>query len=121
MIYIYVYVLISLLSPPSLLLFFLSSLLPFPLSFQVSLLVERMRPVMLVGTAGCGKTQLINGLCATLDPAVRMSQVINMNFYTTSPVLQSTMESVLVKRTGTSFGPPGKVNVYTEEVHVYTE
>ena len=29
----------------------------------------------------------------------------------TSPVLQSTMESVLVKRTGTSFGPPGKAKL----------
>ena len=54
------------------------------------LLVERMRPVMLVGTAGCGKTQLINGMTSTLDPNVRLSQTINMNFYTTSPVLQST-------------------------------
>jgi dynein heavy chain len=49
-----------------------------------------MRPVMLVGTAGCGKTQLINGMTSTLDPNVRLSQTINMNFYTTSPVLQST-------------------------------
>ena len=53
------------------------------INFWVSLLVERMCPVMLVGTAGCGKTQLINGMTSMLDPTVRLSQTINMNFYTT--------------------------------------
>ena len=53
------------------------------INFWVPLLVERMCPVMLVGTAGCGKTQLINGMTSMLDPTVRLSQTINMNFYTT--------------------------------------
>ena len=80
-------------------------------SYWMNELVRNMFPVMLLGSAGCGKTQLIHGILHDLDAAVRLSQVINNNFYTDSPALQSRMEQTLVKRTGTSYGPPGKAKL----------
>ena len=66
---------------------------------------------MLVGIAGCGKTQLMKGLLGRQNEAERISLTINMNFFTTTNLLQSGMETVLVKKTGTSFGPPGKADL----------
>ena len=66
---------------------------------------------MLVGIAGCGKTQLLKGLLGRQDEEKRISCTINMNYFTTTNLLQSSMETVLVKKTGTSFGPPGKADL----------
>lgn len=51
---------------------------------------------MLIGLAGCGKTQIIKGLLDEItsgaDPAY-LQQVINFNFYTDSELLQVQLES----------------------------
>ena len=40
--------------------------------------------------------------------AVRLSAAINFNYFTTAQALQVTLESPLEKKTGSTFGPPGK-------------
>jgi dynein heavy chain len=77
-------------------------------TFWMSLLVNSHKPIMLVGYAGCGKTQLVKGLLDSQDPEVRMSTAINFNFYTSAQALQVNLEAPLEKKTGTNFGPPGK-------------
>jgi len=76
-------------------------------TFWMELCVLARHPVMLVGNAGCGKTQLVNGMLSGFDPAVRASTTLNFNFYTGSSALQSTLEGVLEKKAGINFGPPG--------------
>ena len=51
-------------------------------------LMHKTYPVMLVGPAGCGKTQLVKGILKNEDEEVRKSATINFNFYTSSAVLQ---------------------------------
>ena len=80
-------------------------------NYWLNMLVDRKTPVMLVGIAGCGKTQLMKGLLGRQNEDERISLTINMNFFTTTNLLQSGMETVLVKKTGTSFGPPGKADL----------
>ena len=65
---------------------------------------------LLVGIAGCGKTQISKGLCEDLaqNPEAYNFQIINFNFYTDSELLQSIMEQGLEKRAGKTFAPPGK-------------
>jgi len=66
---------------------------------------------MLIGSAGCGKTQISKGL---LDDITSMpnseftSQAINFNFYTDSELLQLILESQLEKKAGKAYGPKGK-------------
>jgi len=71
-------------------------------------------PPMLVGNAGCGKTQIIKGLLNELtgkaDPTY-MQQIINFNFFTDSTLLQRILESQLEKKGGAGFGPPGKLKM----------
>merc|ERR1712166_516562 len=81
------------------------------INYWLNMLVDRKAPVMLVGIAGCGKTQLMKGLLGRQEEEKRISCTINMNFFTTTNLLQSNMEAVLVKKTGTSFGPPGKADL----------
>ena len=103
-------------------------------AFWMDVLVNSRDPVMLVGYAGCGKTQLVAGLlaqhrarreAAAAAPAAgadgsgggggggsgdhegRLSVTINFNFYTDARALQVSLEAPLEKKTGTNFGPPG--------------
>jgi dynein heavy chain len=69
-------------------------------------LVDAKKPVLLVGHAGCGKTAIVLGKLRTLDESY-MYLTINFNYYTDSPSLQRVMESVLEKKAGKNYGPPG--------------
>ena len=57
------------------------------------MLVKRKVPVMLVGPAGCGKTQLVFGLLHGINPEETLFTNINMNFFTTSALMQENLES----------------------------
>jgi len=74
--------------------------------YFIDLLLEKGRPIMLVGAAGSGKTVLIN------DKLNSLSEdwvVVNapFNFYTTSEMLQNVLEKPLEKKAGRNYGPPG--------------
>ena len=70
-------------------------------------------PPLLVGNAGCGKTQismgLLNDLATTTDQYT--FQAINFNFYTDSALLQNILEQNLEKRAGKTYAPPGKAKL----------
>jgi dynein heavy chain len=65
---------------------------------------------LLVGNAGCGKTQIIKGLLYEMTTTTDdyLSQIINFNYYTDSGLLQSQLESLLEKKAGRTFAPFGK-------------
>jgi dynein heavy chain len=64
---------------------------------------------MLVGMAGCGKTQIIKGLLQELVEKGDefKSQIVNFNFFTDSTMLQKILESQLQKA-GAGWGPEGQ-------------
>lgn len=70
-------------------------------------------PPLLVGNAGCGKTQISKGLLNDLasNPEKYTYMTVNFNYYTDSPLLQSILEQVLEKRAGKTFAPPGKAQL----------
>ena len=74
--------------------------------FFMDLLIEQRRPVMLVGTAGTGKTVLMNDKLLSLSEDFLIGNV-PFNFYTTSEMLQSILEKPLEKKAGRNYGPPG--------------
>jgi len=69
-------------------------------------LIEKKRPVMLVGNAGTGKTVLMNDKLRSFSEEYMVANV-PFNFYTTSQMLQSILEKPLEKKAGRNFGPPG--------------
>jgi len=75
-------------------------------------LIKVYQPVMLIGLAGCGKTQMCNGLLRKgLDPEQFCSHNMNMNFYTDSNLLQMMLEMPLEKKAGRLYAPPGKLHL----------
>ncbi|KAM5150816.1 dynein axonemal heavy chain 9 isoform 1-T1 [Callospermophilus lateralis] len=70
-------------------------------------LMERRRPVMLVGPAGTGKSVLVAAKLASLDPEEYLVKNVPFNYYTTSAMLQAVLEKPLEKKAGRNYGPPG--------------
>uniref|UniRef100_A0A668AEI7 Dynein axonemal heavy chain 17 n=1 Tax=Myripristis murdjan TaxID=586833 RepID=A0A668AEI7_9TELE len=70
-------------------------------------LLERCRPVMLVGNAGTGKSVLVGDKLGSLDPEKYMIKNVPFNYYTTSAMLQAVLEKPLEKKAGRNYGPPG--------------
>ncbi|NXS46386.1 DYH9 protein, partial [Balaeniceps rex] len=70
-------------------------------------LLERQRPVMLVGNAGMGKSVLVGDKLSSLDTDAYVVKRVPFNYYTTSAMLQGMLEKPLDKKAGRNYGPPG--------------
>ncbi|XP_075889814.1 dynein axonemal heavy chain 9 isoform X2 [Nelusetta ayraudi] len=70
-------------------------------------LLEHRRPVMLVGSAGTGKSVLVGDKLGSLDSEKYMIKNVPFNYYTTSAMLQAVLEKPLEKKAGRNYGPPG--------------
>ncbi|NXT77896.1 DYH9 protein, partial [Zapornia atra] len=70
-------------------------------------LLERQRPVMLVGNAGTGKSVLVGDKLSSLDTDAYVVKKVPFNYYTTSAMLQGVLEKPLEKKAGRNYGPPG--------------
>ncbi|ORC84913.1 dynein heavy chain [Trypanosoma theileri] len=75
------------------------------MSHLMSLLIDNAKSVMLVGTAGTGKTNLIMSKLRSLDNEHVLFRVISFNARTSSSGLQAVMEQSLEKRSGRTYGP----------------
>ncbi|XP_060103688.1 dynein axonemal heavy chain 11 [Heteronotia binoei] len=76
------------------------------LKYFTNLLLEKSKPVMLVGNAGVGKTVFIGERLAGLSEDFLVSRV-PFNYYTTSAALQRILEKPLEKKAGRNYGPVG--------------
>ncbi|KAJ3608227.1 hypothetical protein NHX12_025277, partial [Muraenolepis orangiensis] len=65
------------------------------------------RPVMLVGSAGTGKTVLVGDKLGSLDQERYCTKTVPLNYYTSSAMLQAVLERPLEKKAGRNYGPPG--------------
>jgi dynein heavy chain len=75
--------------------------------YFIDLLMEKGSPIMLVGSAGTGKTVLMKNKFDSLSPEEWLVVSIPFNFYTTSHLLQQIMEKPLERKAGRNYGPPG--------------
>ncbi|CAH6779586.1 Dnah11 [Phodopus roborovskii] len=76
------------------------------LRYFAELLLERGKPLMLVGNAGVGKTVFLSDTLASLSKDYIVSRV-PFNYYTTSAALQRILEKPLEKKAGRNYGPRG--------------
>lgn len=81
-------------------------------SYFIEALIKIGKPVLLIGNAGCGKTQLCKGILGKQDSEQFCNMVINFNFYTDSSSLQVIMEQPPIeKKTVKQYAPPGKMRL----------
>ncbi|XP_067892376.1 dynein axonemal heavy chain 11 [Heterodontus francisci] len=76
------------------------------LKYFIDLLVEKGKPVMLVGNAGVGKTILVSEEISKLTEHYIITKV-PFNYYTTSAMLQRVLEKPLEKKAGRNYAPAG--------------
>ncbi|XP_052595155.1 dynein axonemal heavy chain 11 isoform X2 [Peromyscus californicus insignis] len=76
------------------------------LRYFTELLLEKGKPLMLVGNAGVGKTAFLSDTLASLPEDYIVSRV-PFNYYTTSAALQRILEKPLEKKAGRNYGPRG--------------
>ncbi|EMP26627.1 Dynein heavy chain 11, axonemal [Chelonia mydas] len=76
------------------------------LRYFTDLLLEKGKPVMLVGNAGVGKTVFVGDRLAAFSDDYTVSSV-PFNYYTTSSELQKILEKSLEKKAGRNYGPVG--------------
>ncbi|XP_064146127.1 dynein axonemal heavy chain 11 isoform X3 [Loxodonta africana] len=76
------------------------------LRYFIDLLLEKGKPLMLVGNAGVGKTIFVGDTLASLSEDYIVARV-PFNYYTTSAALQRILEKPLEKKAGRNYGPVG--------------
>ncbi|XP_018585062.2 dynein heavy chain 11, axonemal [Scleropages formosus] len=76
------------------------------LTYFIDLLLQKGKPVMLVGNAGVGKTILVSDKVSRMAEDYMVAKV-PFNYYTTSAMLQRILEKPLEKKAGRNFAPPG--------------
>ncbi|KAL0819776.1 hypothetical protein ABMA28_007817 [Loxostege sticticalis] len=76
------------------------------IKFFIDMLIAKQKPVMLVGSAGSGKTVSVAAKLNSLPDSFAIANA-PLNFYTTSEMIQKVLEKPLEKKSGRNFGPPG--------------
>lgn len=66
--------------------------------------LKRRKPVLFVGGAGTGKTQVIKDYLATTKPEQVAYKTINFSSFTDAGALQRNIESMLDKKSGKTYG-----------------
>ena len=74
-------------------------------------------PVLLVGGAGTGKTTLVREYLKSIDEVMNGS-TINMNYYTDAATLQAQLEMPIDKRSSKTYGPPGKLVYFVDDLNM---
>ncbi|XP_062957128.1 dynein axonemal heavy chain 11 [Cynocephalus volans] len=89
------------------------------LRYFIELLLEKGKPLMLVGNAGVGKTVFVGDTLASLSEDYIVS-LVPFNYYTTSAALQKILEKPLEKKAGRNHGPGGnkKLVYFIDDMNV---
>ena len=83
------------------------------LEWIISSHIRQQTPLMFVGLAGSGKTEVIKQTLLKLDRSKLLSTEITANYYMEHLEIQREIENAIDKRSGRIFGPPpGKKMVY---------
>jgi dynein heavy chain, axonemal len=76
------------------------------LRYFLDMMIDMRKPIMFVGGAGVGKTQLVKGKLGGLSEDM-LSLAISFNYFTDVISFQKIMESPLEKKAGINYGPRG--------------
>ena len=83
---------------------FVSTIHTTRLRYLLNIHLKRKKPVLFVGGAGTGKTQVIKDYLSTTKPEQVSHKTINFSSFTDAKALQRNIESMLDKKSGKTYG-----------------
>lgn len=83
---------------------YVSSLHTTRINYLLDLHVQRFKPVLFIGSAGTGKTAVTKNYLSSCSSEKIEFRIMNFNSFTDSVSLQASIESMVVKKSGKTFG-----------------
>ena len=90
------------------------------MEYMLHALVEHKFNILLIGESGTAKSVTIQQYMNKMDPEVILGKAVNFSSATTPELLQRTVEGLVDKRLGTTYGPPGnkRMLVFLDDVNM---